>query len=442
MRAKLAEPDKQKKDTSVALEKAGVVIPWTLPRERPSEDRLTETTGLIEALGFEAAFVRAEYLRQPNAGQLLSGGLLERFAEDLKSAKGILAVIDANLSPIQQRNLENVLGLKVIDRTGLILEIFGLRAKTKEGVLQVEYARLMYERSRLVRTWTHLERQRGGGGFLGGPGETQLESDKRILDRKLGRLRRDIKDVKRTRSVQRDGRRKKDKPLIALVGYTNVGKSTLFNRLSGANVLAKDMPFATLDSTIRAFELPQLGDARLVDTVGFISDLPPHLIDSFRATLEEILDADLVLHVRDRSGQDEAQQKAEVLKVLDDLTATSGRPLPNIIEVWNKADLMGPDAFSGAFQDPLTGQVVVPISAATGDGVDALLMAVEKALLGNAEPCTIRLAPKDGAARSWIHENLYIEDEQVQADGSSIQQVRITAAQAGRLKSQFGDLFI
>ncbi|MEL6416394.1 MAG: GTPase HflX, partial [Pseudomonadota bacterium] len=268
-------------------EKAGIIIPWTQVADRPSEDRMEESSGLVEALGCELMFLRAEQVRKPTPGYLLSGGLLERLEEDVRAFGCSIVIIDAALTPIQQRNLEKRLGVKVIDRTGLILEIFGLRARTKEGTLQVELARLLYERSRLVRTWTHLERQRGGSGFLGGPGETQLEADKRMIDRAVGRLRRDLADVQRTRRVQRQGRKRRDRLIIALVGYTNAGKSTLFNRLTGANVMAKDMPFATLDTTIRKIDLPNIGEANLIDTVGFISDLPTHLVDSFRATLEE-----------------------------------------------------------------------------------------------------------------------------------------------------------
>ena len=324
-------------------EKAGIIIPWTQVADRPSEDRMEESSGLVEALGCDLMFLRAEQVRKPTPGYLLSGGLLERLEEDVKAFGCSMVIIDAALSPIQQRNLEKRLGVKVIDRTGLILEIFGLRARTKEGTLQVELARLLYERSRLVRTWTHLERQRGGSGFLGGPGETQLEADKRMIDRAVGRLRRDLADVQRTRRVQREGRKRRDRLIIALVGYTNAGKSTLFNRLTGANVMAKDMPFATLDTTIRKIDLPNIGEANLIDTVGFISDLPTHLVDSFRATLEEALSADLLIHVRDRSSASDEDQKQDVLKVLQQLSDLTETPLPPMIEVWNKIDLVDPE---------------------------------------------------------------------------------------------------
>ncbi len=330
-------------DRTPAEDRAGVVIPWTQLNDRPDRERLNETAGLVEALGCNLAFLRAEHVRRPSASHLLSGGILERLKSDITDVGCTLCVVDASLSPVQQRNLETVLNTKVIDRTGLILEIFGLRARTNEGKLQVELARLSYERSRLVRTWTHLERQRGGGGFLSGPGETQLEADRRMLDRQLASLKAELEDVKRTRSLQRDGRRQAGFPVIALVGYTNAGKSTLFNRMTGANVFARDMPFATLDPTIRRIELPQMGDGALVDTVGFITDLPTHLIDSFGATLEETLDADLLIHVRDRSSPFDEERKQDVLKVLERLQDESGKDLPPMIEAWNKVDLLPQD---------------------------------------------------------------------------------------------------
>ena len=257
-------------DRLPAPEIAGVVIPWFTPADRPTPDRLRETAGLVEALGCQLGFVRPDQVRKVNPYFLLSGGIVDRMAADLEAEHCTLAVIDGALTPVQQRNLEKRLGMKVIDRTGLILEIFGLRARTKEGRLQVELARILYERSRLVRTWTHLERKRGGSGFLSGPGESQLEADRRMLDDRIIRLRRDLDEVKRTSAVQRAGRRSSGTPVVALVGYTNSGKSTLFNRLTGADVFARDMPFATLDPTIRKLQLPALGEAALIDTVGFI----------------------------------------------------------------------------------------------------------------------------------------------------------------------------
>ena len=406
---------------------------------RPSEDRLSETRGLVEALGCDLAFLRSENVRNPSPGYLLSGGLLDRLAEDVQAHDCSIVVIDSALTPIQQRNLEERLGVKVIDRTGLILEIFGLRALTKEGRLQVELARLLYERSRLVRTWTHLERQRGGNGFLGGPGETQLESDKRMIDRKLSRLRGDLDAVKRTRAVQRAGRRRDGKPIIALVGYTNSGKSTLFNRLSGADVLAKDMPFATLDPTIRKIELPSLGEAALVDTVGFITDLPTHLIDSFRATLEEVLDADLVVHVRDRASPVDDEQKYDVLSVMDRLSEASGTVLPPMIEAWNKIDLLTDymrEALNGSQHgaDEIAG---VPISAITGEGLEALLALIEDQLNADRKLYALEASSSDGALRAWLHEHVVVENEVYDEAGGIMYSLVMSAKDVGQLIAAF-----
>lgn len=421
-------------------ELAGIIIPWTQVSERPGEVRLEESTGLVEALGCELAFLRAENVRKPTPGYLLSGGLLDRLEGDVQSHHCSMVIIDASLTPIQQRNLENRLNVKVIDRTGLILEIFGLRARTKEGQLQVELARLLYERSRLVRTWTHLERQRGGGGFLGGPGETQLEADKRMIDRAVGRLRRDLSEVKRTRRVQRAGRKRRETPTLALVGYTNAGKSTLFNRLTGADVMAKDMPFATLDTTIRNLELPNLGDANLIDTVGFISDLPTHLVDSFQATLEEALEADLLIHVRDRSSDADEDQKADVLKVLMQLSEIMKMPLPPLMEVWNKVDLV-----SGAIRDGLEAErqrvseqmIAVPVSSITGEGLEDLLSEIEAILDAGRARFLAKLTSRDGALRAWLHANTQVEDETFAESGDAHLSISVTRDEFGRMAARF-----
>lgn len=410
--------------------------------ERPDQVRLEESAGLVEALGCELEFLRPENVRKPTPGYLLSGGLLERLEADVKTHGCSIVIIDAALSPIQQRNLENRLGVKVIDRTALILEIFGLRARTKEGRLQVELARLLYERSRLVRTWTHLERQRGGRGFLGGPGETQLEADKRMIDRAVGRLRRDLDEVKRTRRVQRAGRKRRDTPILALVGYTNAGKSTLFNRLTGADVMAKDMPFATLDTTIRKLALPNLGEASLIDTVGFISDLPTHLVDSFRATLEEALEADLLIHVRDRSSDADDEQKQDVLKVLFQLSDLASMDLPPMIEVWNKIDLVSPSVREGldAERARLTDQLIaIPVSAVTGEGLDDLLAEIEAILDQGRARFRAHLTSKDGALRAWLHENTQVEDEAFDETGGVELSVSVTRDEFGRLAARFPD---
>jgi len=429
-------------DRLPAPEIAGVVIPWFTAGDRPTPDRLRETSGLVEALGCQLGFVRPDQVRKVNPSFLLSGGIVDRMAADLEAEHCTLAVIDGALTPVQQRNLEKRLGMKVIDRTGLILEIFGLRARTKEGRLQVELARILYERSRLVRTWTHLERQRGGSGFLSGPGESQLEADRRMLDDKIIRLRRDLDEVKRTRAVQRAGRRRTGTPMIALVGYTNSGKSTLFNRLTGADVFAKDMPFATLDPTIRKLQLPSLGEAALIDTVGFISDLPTHLIDSFQATLEESLQADLLVHVRDRASEAEAEQADDVMTVLARLEKESGLPLPPMIEAWNKIDAM-PDGQAEAMKSLAaleTDTPAVAVSALTGDGIETLLALIEKSLLGGQQEIELVLAPGQGRARAWLHQKGDVVEERVEDDGASHLIVRLSVERLGQFQSEFPGL--
>jgi GTP-binding protein HflX len=429
-------------DRLPAPEIAGVVIPWFTPADRPTPDRLLETSGLVEALGCQLGFVRPDQVRNVNPSYLLSGGILDRMALDLKEANCTIAVIDGALTPVQQRNLETRLGIKVIDRTGLILEIFGLRARTKEGRLQVELARILYERSRLVRTWTHLERQRGGSGFLSGPGESQLEADRRMLDDKIIRLRRDLDEVKRTRAVQRAGRRRSGTPVVALVGYTNSGKSTLFNRLTGADVFAKNMPFATLDPTIRKLQLPALGEAALIDTVGFISDLPTHLIDSFQATLEESLQADLLIHVRDRSSAAELEQAEDVMIVLERLESESGLRLPPIIEAWNKLDAL-PAARAEAMKSFAASEVdppAVAVSALTGEGIDDLIALIEGSLLQGRLEVEIVLGPEQGRARAWLHQNGEVTGEQADEGGASRLIVRLSAERLGQFKSGFPGL--
>ena len=429
-------------DRTPAPEVAGAVIPWFSPVDRPTEDRLQETAGLVEALGCELAFLRPEHVRKVNSSTLLSGGLLDRFAEDLRASDCTMAVVDGALTPVQQRNLERRLEVKVIDRTGLILEIFGLRARTREGRLQVELARLLYERSRLVRTWTHLERQRGGGGFLSGPGESQLEADRRMLDDKILRLRRDLEDVKRTRAVQRAGRKRSGKPVIALVGYTNAGKSTLFNRISGANVFARDMPFATLDPTIRRFDLPTLGEAALIDTVGFITDLPTHLIDSFQATLEEAMQADLLVHVRDRSSPSELEQAEDVMSVLEQLEAETGLPLPPVIEAWNKSDRLPREQADTlrAGTRWANDYPAVLLSALTGEGIDDLLVAIEDALRVGTSRLVVSIGPTDGKARAWLHQNGEVHSETTLDDGTTALSVSLPRERVGQFHAQFSDV--
>ncbi len=409
-----------------ASDTVGVVIPWFDGEPSITDERIAETRGLVDALGSPLAFIEDVRVRKRTPSHLFTGGLVERFAEQLKAASAGLLVVDSALTPIQQRNLERDLQVKVIDRTGLILEIFGLRAQTKEGVIQVELARLLYERSRLVRTWTHLERQRGGRGFLAGPGESQLEADRRMLDRRLKSLRADLDAVKKTRQLQRAGRRRSGTPTVALVGYTNAGKSTLFNALTSADAFAQDMPFATLDPIIRRIELPSIGEAALVDTVGFITDLPTHLIDSFQATLEEALDADLIVHVRDRSSDVDHEQRDDVMHVLTQLEESSGRPLPTMIEAWNKSDLLPPDKatalqIAAKESDP----PACLLSAETGTGVRELVRMIERELTRGSDVRQYRMTTSDGEARAWLYQNAEVLEDEVERDTDLLLTVRI-----------------
>jgi len=365
------------------------------------EARHAEFSSLAAAIHLEVIIDRVLPVREVRPATFIGGGQVEELAAEIEESEVELVVVDAALTPIQQRNLERGFGTKVLDRTALILEIFGERAATKEGVLQVELAHLNYQRSRLVRSWTHLERQRGGYGFMGGPGETQIEADRRQLQQRISLLEKRIEKVRRTREQQRKPRAAVPYPVVALVGYTNAGKSTLFNRLTGAGVAAKDLLFATLDTSVRSLRLPHGKKAVLSDTVGFIAHLPTDLVAAFRATLEEVVMADVILHVRDVANPDHESQGAEVMQVLDEL-GVSPETTP-IIEVWNKIDL-APDA--AARVRPLAGaRDGVPVSAETGEGTDALLVRVEEALAEGSRIYEVRVAHADGKDAGWLHDH-------------------------------------
>jgi len=401
-------------------------------RARSLQARLEEAVGLANAI--RLAVVGAEIVRieRPNPGTLLGRGAVARFAERVRGDDIGLVVIDAPLSPVQQRNLEKSWQAKVIDRTGLILEIFGERARTHEGRLQVELAALTYQRSRLVRSWTHLERQRGGFGFLGGPGESQLEIDRRLIGERIARLRREIEAVKRTRALHREARRRVPYPVVALVGYTNAGKSTLFNRLTGASTTAGDMLFATLDPTMRRLDLPSGRKAILSDTVGFISDLPTHLVAAFRATLEEVTEADLILHVRDAHHPDSAAQRADVLSVLAELGL--GERLENgLIEVMNKIDLLDPAARASLANQALRNDERVEVSAATGEGCAALMQRIDRRLDRADRLVRLEVPLADGQTLAWIYRHGEVLGRHDDEHAAHLA-VRLSEADLGRLR--------
>jgi GTP-binding protein HflX len=376
-----------------------------LPREgarRSAEARAEEAEGLAEAIGIEVVTARPFRVRTIRPSTLLGKGQVEEIAATAKEQGARLLIVDAALTPIQQKNLEEEAGTKVIDRTGLILEIFGERAVTAEGRLQVELAHLDYQAGRLVRSWTHLERQRGGFGFLGGPGETQIEADRRLIRDRMAKIRRELEQVKRTRSLHRDRRQRAPWPVIALVGYTYAGKSTLFNRLTGEAVFAENLLFATLDPTMGDMHLPGFDKVILSDTVGFVSDLPTELIAAFRATLEEVREADLLVHVRDIAHPDREAQREDVEDVLASLgLAEEGAP-PRI-EAWNKIDLLSGDERGGLLEEARRRDDVVPISAVTGEGLDTLRECMSAKLRSGEQVHHIRLSAGDGSKMAWLH---------------------------------------
>ncbi len=405
---------------------------------RSVEAKLEEAKGLALAIDLDVTQGLVVPVNQPRPATLFGTGKIEEIGHLLDETNSGLVIVDHPLTPVQQRNLEKQWNAKVIDRTGLILEIFGRRASTKEGTLQVDLAHLNYQKGRLVRSWTHLERQRGGAGFMGGPGETQIEADRRLLQDRIVKLEKELEQVVRTRQLHRAKRRKVPHPIVALVGYTNAGKSTLFNRITGAGVLAEDMLFATLDPTLRRMKLPHGRTVILSDTVGFISDLPTHLVAAFRATLEEVLEADLVLHVRDMSDPDNAAQSADVLRILGDLGIDEKEAEKRIIEVWNKVDRLEPKAHDAIMQRAEGRSNIRAVSAITGEGVDALMDEISKRLSGVLTETTVLLSVEQLPLISWVYSNSIVDSREDHEDGSVALDVRLSETQAAELERKLG----
>jgi GTP-binding protein HflX len=404
---------------------------------RSPEAKLDEAVGLARAIDLAVVAAGIVPIGDVRPSTFIGKGKVEEIAALIRTDEAGIVVMDCALSPVQQRNLEKAWGAKVVDRTGLILEIFGRRAQTREGALQVEHAHLTYQKSRLVRSWTHLERQRGGFGFLGGPGESQLETDRRLIEERIARIEDDLEKVKRTRKLHRDSRKRVPYPIVALVGYTNAGKSTLFNRLTQARVLSADMLFATLDPTMRAVDLPHGARIILSDTVGFISDLPTTLVAAFRATLEEVVAADVILHVRDVSHEDSEAQAHDVEDVLRQLGLEPGQGL---IEVWNKVDRLdaGERERLHNLADRAPGdRPAIPVSALTGEGFDRLTAAIEARIAASRVVLDLLLDASDGAGISWLHRNTEVLAKHLKDEGRVAMTVRVDPTKVATVRAKF-----